>query len=461
METYKIFHENNEVLIVDKKCKRMAAIKYKDIVQYIDIVPQEFRPDDPNRILRLLLGFIDNGMAKLKKHSEYLSITCKMRDSNAFEFIALVLFIPIELFIYKWNNNPFNISRVGKTIVFRDNTKKRKFLHNVIDLYKMINNVRNYTLEVFERIIISGIDGENFVTWDLKEENEIYIITYKWEGVIGGQFDLVISHCNFENENDEERTVDITAIPKSDIIVREINNMLKYHIDDRKSVDEKSVDENEISTGITFEMTRFHCYIERLLIGNNMIENIWKLYPHLTKIECDQLVNNYNNGDIQCHSGTYDECEIFNGYGYNHMAGNYGTIWKYGSLKFKRWTCCPCIRITGVIMDVGIGYKIDIEETFEYSSANIYTPKIMNYKEGYTSFVQCKDFLYSNVINHIRNLDVVPHYLSIDKSRGENNIPVYLSSKKKISRENIKKYISGYGLPSPTTFCCNPKKLIL
>lgn len=442
MELYQIFHENREVFIVDKKCKLMAVIKYDDIFQYAETIPQIY-PNDPNCILKLLIGFIDSGLMKIMKQIDHFSITCKLLNSNAAVLGVLVLFIPIELFIYKWNNIEFSISRTGKTIIFKDNRKKRKFLHNIFDLYKMMDNVMNYTLEIFERIIISGIDNVN---WNLKEESEKYVITYKWVGENNGQFNLIIPYYNFENENDKERAVDITVIPKSDIVVHEINTLLKYHIDDQKIL----VDENDlgVSTKISYEMARFHCYVDRLLYSDNTLKKMWKMYPHLKKADCDQLVEDYKNGKVQVHSGTYDECEISNGYGYYNIIGNRGTsMWKYGSLKFKRWSCCPLINITGVIIDVGIGYQIDIEEIFKFTTANIYMPKIMNFKEGYTPFVRCKDFLYSNVINHIRDLDVEFYYLTYSS----------LSPEERINKKDIEKYISGYGLPSPTTFCYNPK----
>ena len=436
---YTISFHHEEIIITNNNISRMAIIHKNDVLNY-ELCSEL---SGLNK-MKFLIKAINFGTVDITDDKDNVSLTCLSKSKV--KIYMLVICIPKKLFMYKTIKH-FDVDKLGRIIIFRDVCQHIKFAVDIHDLYNNINNKHECTFITFKKIIMMSIEGNPSVQMTIINTGNYYDICYKMLS-LDLKFNISIHHNQFKYEMNH-RIIDIkTPDIDSIFVLQRINNILSSHLQS----DEKY---NSPST-LDIEWEKFNKLVDNITL-NNPIDNIFNklgsLYPHLTIVDCKLLAQKYiKNRKLIVHSGQYEEINIEQGCGYYYYSepsGKYSS-WKYSSVKYKRWSCCPTVIITGVASALGYGVNIKIKEDGNYDRGNILINSIMKHNKNICPpFITCVVYNYLELIDKIRI----------------NSFNIYAlynrHATKVIAPKLLKLFIEGYGLPRPDTFCLNNTILTL
>ena len=357
--------------------------------------------------------------------------------------------------------NEFTFIKNNKYIIIKNNKKYTKFITNVNDLYKYMKSSIIYPLQIFEKIINESING-NSVKYFTKYNENNYYITYSWDGIINGTFDLIIPIIKFKFDKDRFK-IDIQNMSDPNAIINYINIILSEFIEEKK-YSEFLKYLKEIGKEIVKEIGKENLNKELVYIRNKLSENIQFntifnklgiLYPHLSITECKSMTKNYiNKGELRVHSGKYIDWEGESGcIIYNNSNLKYNQDWFSIFSKFNIWNCCPTIKIYPIYYKLshnpcGIQYRIKIKP---YDNI-IIDNKLMIVFEKYVIGMPIENIPIKTFNEYIK-YSVYINLIREQYCRLFNN--------NKINSKDLTQYIKDYGNSRPDTFCFNSKKLKL
>lgn len=460
MEGQSDFHillENDKIIILINK--QIATINNKDMINYVtkstfdlsEVVPTLIKCINMNKYVIKLIDNID--------------IICVLEGTLQND--TLTFSIPQLLLCDFENNNQtdiFTICEIDDDIMFKNNKKYTKYIANISTLYSyMISDIK-YPIELFKKIIYTSIENETAINRTIKQTDVNYIISYLWDGLISGSFDLVIPMVNFKFDK-SKIVADIEHIPQANIIINRMNAILAEYTEEK---------ENRYLEDVNRELTRFNNCINIITQFDTIFHKLGRLYPHLSIIDCKELTKKYiSQGQLTVHSGKYIEHQVNNGYR-NDSPHNFNS-YSYIPIKYKIWNCCPTINVMvndverkGKLMSLTTNSEIYYPSNIEINHQNC-VRRLANIRNNihdksppyiyHDQFNYNPYFVYTDVIEFIRGKKAAPYYINYTPVC-RNGLEVN-SGKKIINSDQLTKFIKYYGLPRPDTYCLAGESLVL
>ncbi len=410
-----ILLENDKIIIIVDG--QIAIINNKSMLDYItrSTISQ-------SEIVRTLIKCINMDKYRIEIIN-HITITCILE--GILQNDTLVFSIPKLLLRDSDNNNQtnkFTIYKVDDGILFKDNKKYTKYTANISTLHSyMISDIK-YPIESFEKIIHTNIENETAVNRKIKQNEMDYIISYSWDGLMSGSFDLVIPIVNFKFDKDKIIS-DIECIPQANVVVNHMNTILDNYLEEKEKLELQDIDR---------EMIRFSNCLNIVTQFDTIFHKLGRLYSHLSISDCKELAQKYINcGQLTVHSGKYVETQIA---GHNPP-----------TVDFNMWSCCPTLIIRKDGLWSGVLLKLNSYEIIHVEGATI----IFSPKSGYPKQPYIEGY-YHSIIKLIRG-----------KKASIYNRHFLKKKVKCISDIELTKFIKGYGLPRPDTYCLTGKILKL
>ncbi len=437
-----IFVENDKIIIVVNK--QIVIINKENILNYI--VKSTF---DLTEIISILIKCIKMNKYVIKI-IRTINITCILE--GILQNDTLTVSIPRLLLRDPDTNNrteQFTIYKVNNDIMFKNNKKYTKYIANISTLYDFIKSDIKYPIELFKKIVHTSIENETAINRIITQDDVNYIISYSWDGLISGSFDLVIPIINFKF--DKSKIVsDVENIPQANIIINRMNAILAEYTEEKELIQLEDVDR---------ELVRFSNCLNIITQFDTIFHKLGRLYPHLSIIDCKELTKKYINCDyLTVHSGEYIEMQINNGFGYMRQSSsaNTGGNWYYMHTHIKIWNCCGCLTIQGYSeYRDGSGISLRLYNEL-YDNILIKHTNMKNVNN--ICIIPCSTFIYTDIIELIRNKRIFPYYYRNLKIINRYNTN---TGKKVIDSDQLTKFIEGYGLPRPDTYCLTARPLVL